>query len=109
MIRASGKLGQSVETLDRFNARITVIPGATDEREVIKRALAGCGGVFTMLVPRGAHGYSTGSTQAVLDDGESHCLPVWSRHGRDPVLESKHHAPSGLRSVHGGGDRKRRV
>ena len=87
IIGASGKLGQymvqhaldrgyevvgvcrehSVEKLDRFNGRITVIPGATDDREVIKRAVAECDGVLTVLVPRGVHGYSTGTAQAVLD------------------------------------------
>jgi hypothetical protein len=58
---------QSVEKLDRFKGRITVIPGATDDREVIKRAVEGCDGVLTVLVPRGVHGYSTGTAQAVLD------------------------------------------
>ena len=87
VIGASGKLGQymvrhaldrgydvvgvcreqSVEKLDRFKGRITVIPGATDDREVIKRAVAGCDGVLTVLIPRGVHGYSTGTVQAVLD------------------------------------------
>jgi NAD(P)-dependent dehydrogenase (short-subunit alcohol dehydrogenase family) len=87
IVGASGKLGQymlqhaldrgyevvgvcreqSVDKLDRFKGRISVIPGATDDREVIKRAVAGCDGVLTVLVPRGVHGYSTGTAQAVLD------------------------------------------
>jgi uncharacterized protein YbjT (DUF2867 family) len=58
---------QSVEKLDAFKERITVIPGATNDPEVIKRALAGCDGVLVVLVPRGVHGYSTGTAQAVLD------------------------------------------
>jgi hypothetical protein len=29
--------------------------------------VAGCDGVLTVLVPRGVHGYSTGTAQAVLD------------------------------------------
>ena len=58
---------QSVEKLDRFKDRITVIPGATDDPEVIKHAVAGCDGVLVVLVPRGVHGYSTGTAQAVLD------------------------------------------
>ena len=41
-----------------------VIPGATDDREVIKRAVAGCDGV---LAPRGVHQYATGTAQAMLD------------------------------------------
>ena len=47
--------------------RITVIPGATNDREVIKEAVAGCDGVLTILVPWGVHGYSSGTAQAVLD------------------------------------------
>ena len=58
---------QSVGKLDAFKDRITVIPGPTDDREVIKRAVAGCDGVLVVLVPRGIHGYSTGTAQAVLD------------------------------------------
>ena len=87
IVGASGKLGQymvqhaldrgyevvgvcraeSVEKLNAFKGRITVIPGATNDAEVIKRALAGCDGVLVVLVPRGVHGYSTGTAQAVLD------------------------------------------
>ena len=58
---------QSVGKLDAFKGRITVIPGATDDREVIKRAVAGCSGVLVVMTPRGVHGHSTGTTQAVLD------------------------------------------
>ena len=87
IVGASGKLGQymvqhaldrgyevvgvcrqeSVGKLDRFKGRITVIPGATDDREVIKRAVAGCDGVLVVMTPVGVNGYSTGTTQAVLD------------------------------------------
>jgi NAD(P)-dependent dehydrogenase (short-subunit alcohol dehydrogenase family) len=87
IVGASGKLGQymvqhaldrgyevvgvcrakSVEKLDRFKGRITVIPGATDDAEVIKTAVAGCDGVLVVLAPWGVHGYSTGTAQAVLD------------------------------------------
>src|SRR4029434_1836445 len=58
---------QSVAKLDKFKGHITVLPGATNDREVIKRAVAGCDGVLVVLVPRGVHGYSTGTAQAVLD------------------------------------------
>ena len=87
VVGASGKLGQymvqhaldrdyqvvgvcreeSVGKLDAFKDRITVVPGATNDREVIRRAVDGCDGVLTVLVPRGVHGYSTGTAQAVLD------------------------------------------
>jgi NAD(P)-dependent dehydrogenase (short-subunit alcohol dehydrogenase family) len=58
---------QSVAKLDPFKGRITVVPGQTDDRSVIERAVAGCDGVLVVLVPWGVHGYSTGTAQAVLD------------------------------------------
>jgi uncharacterized protein YbjT (DUF2867 family) len=69
---------QSVGKLDPFEGRITVVPGATDDREVIKRALAGCDGVLVVLVPRGVHGYSTGTAQAVLDHAPAAARLVFS-------------------------------
>jgi hypothetical protein len=47
--------------------------------------------VLVVLVPRGVHGYSTATAQAVLDyapPGESQGLPVSSRHVGDPILQS---------------------
>jgi len=87
IVGASGKLGQymvqhalgrgyevvgvcreqGVGKLDKFKGRITVVPGATNDPDVIRRAIAGCDGVLVVLVPRGVHGYSTGTAQAVLD------------------------------------------
>ncbi|MFC5822541.1 NAD(P)-dependent oxidoreductase [Nonomuraea insulae] len=87
IVGASGKLGQymvrhaldrgyevvgvcregSVSKLDAFKGRITLIPGATDDRDVIKRAVDGSDAVLTVLVPRGVHGYAAGTAQAVLD------------------------------------------
>jgi putative NAD(P)-binding protein len=58
---------QSVTKLDEFEGRITVVPGATDDRQVIRRAVTGCDGVLVVLVPRGVQGYATGTAQAVLD------------------------------------------
>src|ERR671932_1871077 len=58
---------ESVGKLDAFKDRITIVPGATNDREVVKRAVTGCDGVLVVLVPRGVHGYSTGTAQAVLD------------------------------------------
>jgi hypothetical protein len=87
IVGASGKLGQymvqhaldrnyevvgvcregSVGKLDAFKGRITIFPGATNDREVIKKAVAGCDGVLTVLVPWGVHQYSSGTAQSVLD------------------------------------------
>src|SRR6195952_2322159 len=98
IVGASGKLGQymvqhaldrgyevvgvcreqSVEKLDAFKGRITIIPGATDDRDVIQRAVAGCDGVLVVLVPRGVHGYASGTAQAVLDYAEPEARLVFS-------------------------------
>ncbi len=87
IVGASGKLGRymvqhaldrgyevvgvcrtkSVGKLDAFKDRITIIPGMTNDREVIKQAVAGCDGVLTVLVPWGVRGYAAGTAQAVLD------------------------------------------
>jgi NAD(P)-dependent dehydrogenase (short-subunit alcohol dehydrogenase family) len=87
VVGASGKLGQymvqhaldrgyevvgvcreqSVGKLDAFRGRITIFPGATNDRAVIEKAVAGCDGVLTVLVPWGAQQYSSGTAQAVLD------------------------------------------
>src|SRR3954471_1566924 len=69
---------QSVGKLAEFAGRIGIVPGATDDREVIKRAIAGCDGVLVMLVPRGVHGYSSGTAQAVLDYAEPGARLVFS-------------------------------
>jgi NAD(P)-dependent dehydrogenase (short-subunit alcohol dehydrogenase family) len=69
---------QSAGKLDPFKGRITVVPGATDDREVIRRAVADCDGVLVVLVPRGVHGYSTGTAQAVLDHAPPEARLVFS-------------------------------
>jgi NAD(P)-dependent dehydrogenase (short-subunit alcohol dehydrogenase family) len=98
IVGASGKLGQymvqhaldrgyevvgvcreqSVEKLDAYKGRITVIPGATNDPKVIKRAVAGCDGVLVVLVPRGVNQYASGTAQAVLDDARPGAHLVFS-------------------------------
>src|SRR4051812_1597329 len=98
IVGASGKLGKylvqhaldrehevvavcrekSVDKLAQFESRITIVPGATDDREVIERAVAGCDGVLVVLVPRGVHGYSSGTAQAVLDHAQPGARLVFS-------------------------------
>jgi len=58
---------RSVGKLERFKNRITVIPGDTNNRTVIQKAVAGCDGVLTVLVPWGRKHYASGTAQAVLD------------------------------------------
>jgi hypothetical protein len=98
IVGASGKLGQymvqhaldrgyevvgvcreqRVEKLAAFKERITVVPGATDDRDVIKQAVAGCDGVLVVLVPRGVRDYSSGTAQAVLDHAQPGARLVFS-------------------------------
>src|SRR5512142_1182340 len=87
IVGASGKLGRymvqhaldrgyevvgvcrerSVGKLAAFQGRITVIPGPTNNRQVVRCAVAGCDGVLTVLVTWGSKHQWTGTAQAVLD------------------------------------------
>ncbi len=98
VVGASGKLGQymvqhlldqgvevvgvcrpeSVGKLARFGDRVTVVAARTDDRAAVGRAVAGCDGVLTVLVPRGVHGYATGTARAVLDQAEPGARLVFS-------------------------------
>jgi hypothetical protein len=98
IVGASGKLGQymvqhaldrgfevvgvcrekSVGKLDAFKDRITIVPGATNDREVIRKAVQGCDGVLTVLVPWGVQQYSSGTAQAVLDYAEPGARLIFS-------------------------------
>ena len=80
---------ESVAKLADLSDRITVVPGRTDDRAVVARAVAGCDGVLVVLVPFGVHDYSSGTAQAVLDHAEPGARLVFScgwhitRDGRD--------------------------
>jgi NAD(P)-dependent dehydrogenase (short-subunit alcohol dehydrogenase family) len=98
IVGASGKLGRylvqhaldrgyavvavcrevSVDKLEEFSGRITIVAGATDDRQVIERAVSGCDGVLTVLVPRGVDHYSSGTAQAVLDHARPGARLVFS-------------------------------
>ncbi|WJV44276.1 NAD(P)-dependent oxidoreductase [Streptomyces flavofungini] len=98
VIGASGKLGQymvrhalergyevvgvcrerSVPKLAAFEGRMTVVPGPTDDPEVIRSAVDGCDGVLTVLVPWGVRQYASGTAQAVLDHARPGARLVFS-------------------------------
>jgi NAD(P)-dependent dehydrogenase (short-subunit alcohol dehydrogenase family) len=69
---------ESVSKLDAFKDRITIVPGRTNDPEVIARAVAGCDGVLTVLVPWGMGHYASGTAQAVLDHAEPGARLVFS-------------------------------
>ncbi len=98
VVGASGKLGRylvqhaldrgyevvgvcrerSVPKLAEFTGRITVLPGPTDDRAVIARAVNGCDAVLTVLVPWGVNHYASGTAQAVLDHARPGARLVFS-------------------------------
>jgi hypothetical protein len=80
---------ESVDKLREFEGRIEVVPGRTSDSDVIARAVAGCDGVLTVLVPWGVDGYATGTARAVLEHAEPGARLIFScgwhitRDGRD--------------------------
>jgi len=98
IIGASGKLGQymvqhcldqgyevvgvcrrkSLEKLNNFGDSISIFPGATNDRELIKQAVQGCQAVLTVLVPWGVQQYSSGTAKAVMDFAEPGARLIFS-------------------------------
>lgn len=98
IVGASGKLGRymvqhsldrgyqvvgvcrqkSVGKLEDFKDRITIIPGATNDRDVIQRDVSGCDGVLVVLVPWGVQQYASGTAQAVMDYAKPNTRLVYS-------------------------------
>ena len=116
IVGASGKLGRymvqhalergyevvgvcrerSVGKLVAFKGRITVYPGMTNDRQVIQKAIAGCDGVLTVLVPWGSHRYSSGTAQAVLDFAQPGARLIFSC-GWHITLDGKDVYPASFR------------
>lgn len=98
IVGASGKLGQymvqhcldrgydvvgvcrreSIGKLERFKDRMLIVPGPTNDRDVIRNAVAGCDGVLTVLAPWGIQQYSSGTAQAVLQCAEPDARLIFS-------------------------------
>ncbi len=114
IVGASGKLGKymvqhaldhgyevvgvcrerSVVKLDAFKDRITLYSGPTNDPNLIKKAVEGCSGVLTVLVPWGVQQYSSGTAQAVLDNADLDARLIFScgwhitRDGKDIYSKS---------------------
>lgn len=69
---------ESVGKLARFEGRIKIFPGRTNDREVIRKAVEGCDGVLTVLVPWGVDDYASGTAKAVLDFADPGARLVFS-------------------------------
>jgi hypothetical protein len=98
IVGASGKLGQymvrhaldrgyevvgvcrerSVGKLAAYADRITIVPGPTNDRAVIRKVVAGCDGVRTVLVPWGGKKYSWGTARVVLDHARPDARLIFS-------------------------------
>lgn len=98
IVGASGKLGQylvsqalrkgyevvcvcrrnSVYKISEYAGVVSIIPGYTNDSEVIKTAVKGCDAVLTVLVPWGVNGYATGTAKAVLKFAEPHARLIFS-------------------------------
>jgi hypothetical protein len=123
---------KSVAKLAEFEGRINM-PGATDDREVIKAGGRGLGRVLVVLVPLRVHGYSSGTVQAVfyswrvkalvnvagrlarlarmvdLDDQVVACRRIFASDTRWIVVRGSdlEEGESQSLHVHGGADRRR--
>lgn len=58
--------------------RIDIVPGATNDPDVIGRALTGCDGALVVLVPWGMKRYASGTARAVLDHAAPDACLVFS-------------------------------
>lgn len=98
IIGASGKLGkymieeclekgyevvgvcreQSVIKLEEYKSKIDIVPGKTNDSEVIQRAINDCDAVLCVLVPWGVQDYSSGTASAVLKHSKEKARLIFS-------------------------------
>lgn len=62
----------SVPKLGELADKITVVPGPTSDREIIRKAVRGCDGVITVIVAPGRRStYATETVSAVLEEAKN--------------------------------------
>ena len=71
-------VGKLDAVLAEHGDRITLYPGKTNDREVIRQAVKGCEGVLTVLAPWGVQQYSSGTAQAVMEFAEPDARLIFS-------------------------------
>lgn len=110
IIGASGKLGKylvkeclkkghevvgvcresSVPKLGELLERITVVPGYTSDRDVIRKAVQGCDGVITIIIAPGRRStYATDTVRAVLEEATDARLVFSGSDGASQILEGE--------------------
>ncbi|MFC6355936.1 NAD(P)-dependent oxidoreductase [Luethyella okanaganae] len=82
--QSTGKLGDLAEA-------ISVLPGDTNDRRLIREAVASCDGVLTVLVPWGTRHYASGTAQAVLDYARADARLIFSCGWHVPGHEKDHY------------------
>jgi hypothetical protein len=98
IVGASGKLGKymvqhclskgyevvgvcrekSVHKLEAYKDKMTIIPGQTNDPEIIKKAVKNCDGVLTVLAPWGMQNYSSGTAGAVMEFAKKDARLIFS-------------------------------
>lgn len=69
---------ESVGKLDRLKDRITIVAGETSDPDVVARAIRGCDGVLTVLVPWGTDGMATKTALTVLERADPGARLIFS-------------------------------
>lgn len=80
----------SVAKLGELAEKITVVPGNTSDREVIRKAVQGCGGVITIIIAPGRRStYATETVSAVLEEAKDARLVFSGSDGASQIVEGE--------------------
>ena len=69
---------KSAHKLDAYKDKLQLFTGRTNDAALIKRAVAKCDAVLTVLVPWGLQNYASGTAQAVLTHAEKNARLMFS-------------------------------
>src|SRR2546422_6618659 len=81
----------SVQKLDEFGDRITIVPGFSSDREIIRQAVKGCDGVITIIVAPGSRSstYATDTVRNVLVEASDARLVFSGSYGASQIVEGE--------------------
>ena len=96
---------QSVAKLDAFKERMTIISWATDDRQAIRKAVAGCDGILAVLVPEVSRGTRTVGTADYMTRPARPTPRPWScrwppngNGSKPPAPDTRHGPPPSMTS-----------